>query len=146
MLVPEKEMQDINLEMRDPTITPPNQAKPSIHVQGKTIVEEDLILYKTEKDDTSWCLAEVSKIFPDEFEVAYFTTPKPLMEGYATATLHSGSMTSFRLDFARPGSCTQANKDARWERNTKTAVPIQSQATTLDEKTTRQRDRRSSAS
>ncbi len=33
-------------------------------------------------------LAEVTKIFPDEIEVAYYTTPKPLMEGYANSTLH----------------------------------------------------------
>jgi hypothetical protein len=85
MLVPEKE---INPETHDPTITPPNQVKPSIHVRGKLLAEEDLILCKTDKEDTSWYLAEVTKIFPDEIEVAYYTTPKPLMEGYATATLH----------------------------------------------------------
>jgi hypothetical protein len=88
MLVPEKEMQRINSETHDPTITPPNQVKPSIHVRGKLLAEEDLIPCKTDKDDTSWYLAEVAKIFPDEVEVAYYTTPKPLMEGYATATLH----------------------------------------------------------
>ena len=88
MLVPEKEMQHINPETHDPTITPPSQVKPSIHVRGKLLAEEDLILCKTDKEDTSWYLAEVTKIFPDEIEVAYYTTPKPLMEGYATATLH----------------------------------------------------------
>jgi hypothetical protein len=39
-----------------------------------------------DKEDTSWYLAEVTKIFPDEIEVAYYTTPKPLIEGCATAT------------------------------------------------------------
>jgi hypothetical protein len=54
MLVPEKEMQRINPETHDPTITSPNQVKPSIHVRGKLLAEEDLILCKTDKDDTSW--------------------------------------------------------------------------------------------
>jgi hypothetical protein len=49
MLVPEKEMQRINPETHDPTITPPNQVKPSIHVRGKLLAEEDLILCKTDK-------------------------------------------------------------------------------------------------
>jgi hypothetical protein len=57
----------------------------SLHLRGKLLAEENLILCKTDKDDTSWYFAEVSKIFPDEVEVAYYTTPKPLMEGYATA-------------------------------------------------------------
>ena len=81
MLVPEKEMQRINPETHDPTITPPNQVKPSIHVRGKLLAEEDLILCKTDKEDQ-----EVTKIFPDEIEVAHYTTPKPLMEG--TQPLH----------------------------------------------------------
>jgi hypothetical protein len=88
MLVPEKEMQNLNPETHDPTIVPPSQAKPSLYNKTKPLTEEDIILCKTEKDDTSWCLAEVSRIFPDEVEVVYYTTPKPLMDGYNTATLH----------------------------------------------------------
>jgi transposase InsO family protein len=88
MLVPEKEMQNLNPETHDPTIAPPSQAKPSLYDKTKPLTEEDIILCKTEKDDTSWCLAEVSRIFPDEAEVVYYTTPKPLMDGYTTATLH----------------------------------------------------------
>jgi hypothetical protein len=56
--------------------------------QEEPLREEDIIICKTEKDDTSLCLAEVNRIFPDEVEVVYYTTPKPLMGGYTTATLH----------------------------------------------------------
>ncbi len=108
MLVPEKE---INPETHDPTIIPPNQVKPSIHVRGKLLAEEDLILCKTDKEDTSWYLAEVTKIFPDEIEVAYYTTPEPLMEGYATATLHQRIDDLLKARF-RKTWCVYAGKNA----------------------------------
>jgi hypothetical protein len=52
-------------------LRPIRRNPPFMLINGRILVEEDLILCKTEKDDTSWCLAEVSKIFPDEVEVAY---------------------------------------------------------------------------
>ncbi len=90
MLVPERDMSAINPEVHDPTTVTPNLAKPAFHARKQPLPlrEEDIILCKTEKDDTFWCLAEVNRIFPDEVEVIYYTTPKPLMEGYTTATLH----------------------------------------------------------
>ncbi len=88
MLVPEKDMSAINPEVHDPTTGAPSQAKPAFHTRKQPLREEDIILCKTEKDNISWCLAEVNRIFPDEVEVVYYTTPKPLMEGYTTATLH----------------------------------------------------------
>jgi hypothetical protein len=63
--------------------------KPAIYNKQKPLREEDIILCKTEKEDRSWLLAEVNCIFPDEVEVVYYTTPKPLMERYATAALHA---------------------------------------------------------
>ncbi len=85
--------------------------KPSIHVRGKLLAEEDLILCKTDKDDTSWYLAEVTKIFPDEIEVAYYTTPKPLMEGYATATLHQNRRP---LEGQIPQNLVRLRRQERW--------------------------------
>ena len=88
MLVPEKDMSAINPEVHDPTTVAPNQAKPTLHTEKQPLREEDIILCKTENDDTAWCLAEINRVFPDEVEFVYYTTPKPLMEGYTTATLH----------------------------------------------------------
>jgi hypothetical protein len=86
MLVPEKEMQHLSPKTHDLTIASPNQAKPSHYDKRNPLREEEIILCKTEKDDTSWCLTEVNKIFPNEVEVVYYTTPELLMDGYATAT------------------------------------------------------------
>ena len=88
MLVPEKDMNAINPEVHDPTALAPNQVKPALHIGKQPLREEDIIICKTETEDTAWCLAEVSRVFPDEVEVVYYTTPKPLMEGYTNATLH----------------------------------------------------------
>jgi hypothetical protein len=88
MLVRERNMSAINPEVHDPTTVTPNLAKPAFHTRKQPLREEDIILCTTEKDNTSWCLAEVDRIFPDEVEVIYYTTPKLLMEGYTTATLH----------------------------------------------------------
>jgi hypothetical protein len=78
----------INPEVHDPTNETPLLVKPAFYNKQKPLQEEDIILCKTEKEDTSWFLAEVNRIFPDEVEVVYYTTQKPLMEGYSTATLH----------------------------------------------------------
>jgi hypothetical protein len=79
MLVSERDMSAINPEVHGPTSVTPNLAKPAFHTRKQPLREEDIILCKAEKDDTSWCLAEVNRIFPDEVEVVYYTTPKPLM-------------------------------------------------------------------
>jgi hypothetical protein len=88
MLVPKRDYMAINPEVHDPTNETPLLVKPAFYNKQKPLQEEDIILCKTEKEDTSWFLAEVNRIFPDEVEVVYYTTPKPLMEGYSTATLH----------------------------------------------------------
>ncbi len=48
--------------------------------------EEELILCKTDKGDQAWSLAEVYKIYPDEIEVIYYTTPRKQLDDYETAT------------------------------------------------------------
>jgi hypothetical protein len=89
---------------------------------------------------TKYLHFEVSKIFPDEVEVAYYTTPKPLMEGHANATLHQRIDDFLKARFRKTWFVYAGQR--RWERNIKTSVPVQSQASTLDGETTRQRDRR----
>jgi hypothetical protein len=44
------------------------------------------LLCKTDKDDKTWSLAEVHKIYPDEIEVIYYTTPREQLDEYETAT------------------------------------------------------------
>jgi hypothetical protein len=88
MLVPKKDFTAINPEVHDPTNDAPLLVKPAFYNKQKPLREKDIILCKTGREDTSWFLAEVNRIFPDEVEVVYYTTPKPLMEGYSTAALH----------------------------------------------------------
>ena len=138
MLVPEKEMQRINPETHDPTITPPNQVKPSIHVRGKLLAEEDLILCKTDKEDTSWYLAEVTKIFPDEIEVAYYhsqTTNGGLRNRYTSSAYRRP------LKGQIPQNLVCLCRQERWKGNPKATFPIQSQASALDGKASSQRSR-----
>ncbi len=77
MLVPKKDFTAINPEVHDPTNYAPLLAKPAFYNKQKPLREEDIILCKTKKEDTSWFLAEVNRVFPDEVEVVYYTTPKP---------------------------------------------------------------------
>jgi hypothetical protein len=41
-----------------------------------------LIIWKTELTDTEWYLAEINKIYADEIEVIYYTTPIKSIENY----------------------------------------------------------------
>jgi hypothetical protein len=88
MLVPKKDFTAINPEVHDPTNDASLLVKPAFYDKQKPLHEEDIILCINEREYTSWFLAEVNCICPNEVEVAYYTTPKPLMEGYSTATLH----------------------------------------------------------
>ncbi len=40
----------------------------------------------TVKGDKAWYLVEVHKIYPEEIEVIYYTTPREHLDGYETAT------------------------------------------------------------
>ena len=66
-------------------------AKPKLHVNGDEIREEDLILCKTELTDTEWYLAEINKIYSDEIEVVYFTTPAKSAENYIERSIDEKS-------------------------------------------------------
>jgi hypothetical protein len=38
------------------------------------------------KNDKGWYLAEIDKIYPDEIEVTYFSTPRPSLDNYETSS------------------------------------------------------------
>jgi hypothetical protein len=82
MLIPEQTMLEIDVTTLDVTDSRESGAKPKLHVNGDEIREEDLILCKTELTDTEWYLAEINKIYSDEVEVVYFTTPAKTAENY----------------------------------------------------------------
>jgi transposase InsO family protein len=82
MLIPEQTMLEIDVTTLDVTDSRESGAKPKLHVNGDEIREEDLILCKTELTDTEWYLAEINKIYSDEIEVVYFTTPAKSAENY----------------------------------------------------------------
>ncbi len=136
MLVPKKDFTTINLEVHDPTNNAPLLAKPAFYNKQSPLREGDIILCKTEREDASWFLAEVNRIFPDEVEVVNFTTSKPLMEGYATVALHEQIDDLLKAQF-RKTWYVYSGKNAAREGNIETPVPIQPQAATLDGKATR---------
>ena len=59
-----------------------NRGKPKLHNNGAELHEEDLILCKTDLTDIEWYLTEINKIYSDEVEIIYFTTPTKVVENY----------------------------------------------------------------
>jgi hypothetical protein len=86
MLIPEKRMKEIDVNRHDPTAETPLIVKPALFKPGVILREEELILCKTDRADKAWSLAEVHKIYPDEIEVIYYTTPRKQLNDYETAT------------------------------------------------------------
>ncbi len=86
MLIPVKQIQTIDVNRHDPTAETPLQVKPALFKSRVILREEELILCKTNKGDKAWSLAEVHKIYPDEIEVIYYTTPRKQLDEYETAT------------------------------------------------------------
>ena len=76
MLIPERTIQSIDVIRHDPTATASPHIEPALLKPGVTLQEEELILCKTEKGDQAWSLAEVHKVYPEEIEVIYYTTPR----------------------------------------------------------------------
>lgn len=86
MIVPQKQMLSIDISSHNPVEHPLNGSKPALYHSKGTLREEDLILCKTEKDDQHWYLAEISKVYPDEIEIVYYTTPSPRLADYQSAS------------------------------------------------------------
>jgi len=82
MLIPEQTMLEIDVTTFDATDSRESGTKPKLHTIGAKIREEDLILCKTELTDTEWYLAEIDKIYANEIEVIYYTTPANTAENF----------------------------------------------------------------
>jgi hypothetical protein len=91
MLIPEQTMLEIDVTTLDVTDSRESGTKPKLHLNGDEIREEDLILCKTELTDTEWYLAEINKIYSDEIEVVYFTTPAKSAENYIERSIDKKS-------------------------------------------------------
>ncbi len=83
MLKPEQTMLEIDVTTLDVTDLRESGLKPKLHTNSAELrEEEELIICKTELTDTEWHLAEISKIYADEIEVIYYTTPIKSIENY----------------------------------------------------------------
>ena len=80
MLISEQTMLMIDVTTLDVTDSRESGAKPKLHTNGAELHEEDLILCKTDLTDTEWYLTEINKIYSDEVEIMYFTTPTMVVE------------------------------------------------------------------
>ncbi len=50
-----------------------------------------MILCKTDITDTEWYLAEINKIYSDEIEIIYFTTPITVVENFIEQSIQDKS-------------------------------------------------------
>ncbi len=72
----------IDVTTLDVTDSRESGTKPKLHTSGANLREEDLILCKTDLMDTEWYPAEINKIYSDEIEIIYFTTPIKVAENF----------------------------------------------------------------
>jgi hypothetical protein len=82
MLIPEQTMLEIDVTTFDVTDLRESGWKPKLHTNSAELREEELIICKTELTDTEWYPAEINKIYADEIEVIYYTTPIKSIENY----------------------------------------------------------------
>ncbi len=80
MLIPEQTMLMIDVTTLDVTDSRELGAKPKLHTNRAELHEEDLILCETDLTDIEWYLTEINKIYSDEVEIIYFTTPTKVVE------------------------------------------------------------------
>ena len=85
MLIPERTIKSLDVFSHDSTAEASLQSESELLKPGVALQEEELILCKTDKDDKAWYLAEVYKIYPDEIEVIYYTTPREQLDEYESA-------------------------------------------------------------
>ena len=91
MLIPEQLMLEIDVTTLDVSDSKESGAKPKLHTNGAELHEEDLILCKTDLTDTEWYLAEINKIYSDEVEIIFFTTPIKVVENYIEQSMEQRS-------------------------------------------------------
>jgi hypothetical protein len=87
MLIPQHTMYEIDPLTLDVTyIQLSRSTKLKLYNKNCQLCEDSLIICKTESTDTEWCLAEINRIYPEEIEITYYTTPITQLENYNTAT------------------------------------------------------------
>ena len=91
MLILEQTMLMIDVATLNVTDSRESGAKPKLHTNGAELHEEDLILCKTDLTDTEWYLAEINKIYSDEVEIIFFTTPIKVVENYIEQSMEQRS-------------------------------------------------------
>jgi hypothetical protein len=91
MLIPEQTMLTIDVTTLNVTDSRKSGAKPKLHINSAELHEEDMILCKTDLTDTEWYLAEINKIYSDEIEIIYFTTPIKVVEKYIEQSIEQKS-------------------------------------------------------
>ncbi len=94
-------MLEIDVTTLDVTDSRESGTKPKPHVNGDEIREEDLILCKTELTDTKRYLAEINKIYSDETEFVYFTTPAKSAENYIDQSIDQRCEKSQKCTFQK---------------------------------------------
>ncbi len=80
MLISEQTMLMIDVTTLEVTDSRESGAKPKLHTNGAELHEEDLILCNTDLTDIEWYLTEINKIYSNEDEIIYFTTPNKVVE------------------------------------------------------------------
>jgi hypothetical protein len=91
MLIPEQTMLTIDVTTLNVTDSRESVAKTKLHTSDDKLHEEDLILCKTDLTNTKWYLAEIDKIYSDEVEIIYFTTPIKVVENYIEQSMEQRS-------------------------------------------------------
>jgi hypothetical protein len=79
-------MYEIDPLTLDVTYIQLSSAKPKLYNKDYQLREDSLIICKTEIIDTEWCLAETNRIYPEEIEITYYTTPITQLKNYNAAT------------------------------------------------------------
>ena len=88
MLIPEQPMLEIDVTTLDVSDSRESGSKPKLHTNGVELREEELIICKTELTDTEWYLSEINKIYSEEIEVVYYTTPATTADNFVEQSIN----------------------------------------------------------
>ena len=88
MLIPEQPMLEIDVTTLDVSDSRESGSKPKLHTNGVELREEELIICKTELTDTEWYLSEINKIYSEEIEIVYYTTPATTADNFVEQSIN----------------------------------------------------------
>ena len=88
MLISEQPMFEINVTTLDVSDSRESGSKPKLHTNGVELREEELIICKTELIDTEWYLSEINKIYSEEIEIVYYTTPATTADNFVEQSIN----------------------------------------------------------